>query len=90
MTLQEFINKRPEFVEKAKRTTSKEDFVRLAEREKIKFGSGCLDKVYALICSGREESGEISDDALEIVAGGTGELNATPIDLGDGETILIN
>lgn len=90
MTLQEFISKKPEFLEKAKRVTSKEEFVELAERERIRFGAGCLDKVYAFVCGGKEETGEISDDALEMVAGGVADLNVTTMDIGDGELALIN
>lgn len=89
MTLQEFISKKPEFVEKASKVTSKEDFVKLAEREKIKFGSGCLDKVYAFICGGKKKDGEISEDALEMVSGGVGDLGVTSVDLGDGEQYII-
>lgn len=90
MTLQEFVSKKPEFVEKAKRVSSKEEFVKLAEREKIKFGSGCLNKVYSFICAGKNETGEISDDSLEIISGGVGDLNVTPMDLGYGEEYLVN
>lgn len=90
MNLQEFISQKPEFAEKAKRVTSKEDFVSLAEREKIKFGAGCLDKAYEFLCNGGNESGKISDDALESVAGGVSNLGVTAIDLGDGVNYLVN
>lgn len=82
MDLQEFKLSKPDFVKEAKWCKDKSEFTRLAEKYGIKFGSGSFEKAYALFC----DTGEISEDALENVAGG---VNAKEFGFGGKNTTIL-
>lgn len=86
MNLQEFKMKNPEFVKEASKCNDEFEFTRLAEKYGIKFGSGCFEKAYALFCG--KGKGEISEDLLANVAGGT-NLEAQEYGFGDKTTTIV-
>lgn len=87
MNLQEFKMKQPDFVKEAKKCKDEFEFTRLAEKHGIKFGSGCFEKAYALFCGNGK--GEISEDSLANVAGGT-NIEAQEFSFGDNRTTIVN
>lgn len=86
MNLQEFKMKKPEFVKEASKCKDEFEFTRLAEKHGIKFGAGCFEKAYALFCGNGK--GELSEDALANVAGGT-SVEAEEFGLGGQITTIV-
>ncbi len=70
MDLQEFKLNKPKFVEEAKKCNDKFEFEKVAQKHKIRFAPDRFESAYAYFCGASE--GELSEDALSGVAGGTG------------------
>ncbi|MDQ5983687.1 MAG: hypothetical protein RUMPE_00713 [Eubacteriales bacterium SKADARSKE-1] len=89
MTIQEFFKKRPELLESLKRCKSEDEFSEMAEKNGIKFGNDRLNDVYNFVHSANQDSQEISDNALNAVAGGNENLSVKSLNFGDKEINLI-
>lgn len=70
MTLKEFLEKNPAAVEEAAKCTTLEEFKALAEGKGLSLGSPeAWKEAFAFVKS--QSEGEIGDDALDSVSGGT-------------------
>lgn len=79
MNLQEFKKNNPEFAAEAAKCKDKFEFTRVSEKYKIKFGTSSFEKAYKMFCE--PEMGELSEDDLGEVAGGTSQGDGSGADI---------
>lgn len=83
MNLKDFFEKNPGLLEQFKKCSSKDEFMKVAQENNVRFAAGKLDEVYEYIQSAKND-GELSEDALSAASGGVSQ-----IDMGDGSPTTI-
>ena len=76
MNLKDYFEKNPGLLSQFKKCSSKDEFIKVAESNNIRFGAGKLDNVYNYVESlkNSKNGGELSEEALSAAAGGVANV----------------
>ncbi|MDQ5983689.1 MAG: hypothetical protein RUMPE_00715 [Eubacteriales bacterium SKADARSKE-1] len=67
----DFVKNNPDLLKKAKACSTKEEFISLAKLNNVHFEDMSLETAYDFLNEGTDE---LREDALEVVAGGSGKI----------------
>lgn len=89
MNLEDFLKKDPGLLEQFKKCSSKDEFMKVAQENNMRFASGKLDEVYEYIQK-IKKGGELSEDAFSKASGGIGNTtNVEQLSMGETSTNIV-